>query len=131
MKLTLKKIGMSSNHVLKIFSVILGYSFWVIMAQNQKINTILNIPVCFYDLKENISIKAPHTNCISIVGNRSDLKNMHKPEFASIHINASGFDKAGDYMIALKDSDIIMQDSKVKLLNYYSENILVNIKEVK
>jgi hypothetical protein len=129
MKLTIKKVGLN-NHTLKIFSLIFGYLFWIILVQNQKINTTTDVPLCFYGLNENLEIIAPENIQIKILAKRIDLANIDHSQIAAIHVDANKYNIVGEYKIKLNDTDIFLHN-KIKLIDYFPSEISIKVKEKK
>lgn len=129
MKLSLKTFGLN-NTALKIISLILGYLFWLVLIQNQKINTTIEVPLYFYGLKNNFEVVGPENIKIKMNSKRSDLTHSDKSELAAIHIDASKFETPGKFPVHLNENDIFLHN-KIKLLDYNPSIFNIEIKEKK
>ena len=130
MKLSLRVLHLNNNHTLKIISFIFGYFFWLILVQTQKINSIVEIPIGFYGLKENLEVIAPENIKITLSGKRIDLANITPYQMAAAHIDATQFNNPGDYKVALTENEIFL-NNKIKLVDFSPESVSIKINEKK
>lgn len=121
----LKKI-ICSNAPLKIISLILGYSFWYIIGHGSIINIWLTIPLSFYEIPDNITLRAPEMVSINITGKRSDLYSLDKEKLA-VHINAHGL-SLGYNNVSITTETLLLPDN-IKLIDYRPSNILVEVRK--
>lgn len=63
MLISIKRI-IANRLSLKAISLLLGYSLWSILSQNQTIRITVNVPLCFYNNAHNFIIDAPETIAI-------------------------------------------------------------------
>lgn len=130
MKVNSKQIGLNNNLIIKILSLILGYFFWLILVQNQKINISLHVPLCFYGIKENLEIcDAPENIQVKLTGKRLDFANINYDKIA-MHVDLSSHNQIGEYKIKLLENDIFLHN-KIKLINYFPSEVLIQVKEKK
>lgn len=117
------------NHSIKIISLVLGYSFWAIFAQNQNITISTDIPIYFYGNCENLEIISPEAIQAYLLGKRLEFGDTDCSKLAA-HINLSDITKEGDYNINICDNDILLQN-KIKLVSYSPTSIKITVKEKK
>lgn len=125
MKLILKKIHLT-NQSLKIVSFTLGYLFWIILAQTQNIQISVDIPLYFYNLKQDSQVDAVETINIQISGKRSDMQKLYFEQLAA-HIDLNNC-IAGENNIEINSSDIFLHN-KFKLISYFPHTLKIQIKE--
>lgn len=130
MKLSLRTLQVSNNHSLKVISLIFGYLFWLILVQTQKINSVIEIPVGFYGLKENLQVTAPENLRVTFSGKRIDLSKVPFYPMASAHIDVSNINEPGEYKMQINETDIFL-NNKIRLVNYSPETITVKISQKK
>jgi hypothetical protein len=125
MKLSLR-VPRLANQSLKIISLILGYFFWLTIAQTQNIDIKMDIPLCFYNTPANLDIAAPELIKINLFGKRLDLYNLDFTQLAA-HIDAKNITK-GDNEVKLSENEIFLHN-KIKLVNYIPSTIIVQAKD--
>ncbi len=129
MKLILKQHPHLINHSLKVVSLIFGYLFWAILAQNQNAQININIPIYFYGLKNNLEIESQENLKVKIEGRRSDLCKLDLKQLAA-HFDISHIDNVGEYKIDVQKADLFLH-KKFKLIEYSPQIITIQIKEKK
>jgi len=70
-----------------VSSVIIGATLWAILTESHQTQLQVNVPVCFYNVPEQCSIKAPERVMVTLMGKITDLRHLIVDELA-IHINA-------------------------------------------
>lgn len=92
-----------SNSFLKVSSLIIGYFFWVIIAQSRITSTWIKIPlIC--NTNETTTIQAPESVMVEVKGKRSFLQCLDKKTLAA-HINAQNL-QPGTYTYILNSENI-------------------------
>lgn len=112
------------NVPLKIISLILGYTFWYIFGSSHTSTAWITIPLYFYNVPEEKSIKAPETLSAKISGKRSELRMLDTKELA-IHINAQQLHD-GKNLLTITPEIIFLPDS-IKLVHYCPSNPTVEL----
>jgi len=103
-----------SNKTIKIVSLILGYSVWCFIGNLYVQTMTQNVPVCFYNVPENISIQAkPEVVTINLSGKRSSLYTCSD---LALHINAASL-TPGEHRIA-PTSDQLFLPETINLVHY-------------
>ena len=107
---------LTSNPLLKVVALIFGYTFWLILAQNQTIYLKHKIPLSFYIPENKLHLNAPTELTIGITGKRIDLQKL---DFANLgaHIDVSKLNSPGQYNIHISPEDIFLPNY-VKLIHY-------------
>lgn len=127
MKLILKKIPIN-NAPLKVISLILGYTLWHIFANSHTKSIDIQVPLCFYSVPENHTIKAPDTVTVCLTGKRTQLYALNKKSLA-VHINAQNL-TPGTVPIAITSESLFLPNT-IKLVHYIPSNVQVTVKSVK
>ncbi len=109
---------------LKIISLILGYTFWHILSSSHASTAWINVPLCFYNVPEEKSIKAPEGLSVKISGKRDELRMLDLQELA-IHINASQLHD-GKNLLAITPETIFLPE-RIKLVHYSPSNPTVEL----
>lgn len=112
--------------ILKVSSLIFGYLFWLIIAQNQSVSTTKEIPIYFYGLNKSLKIKnAPEAIKTTISGKRLDLSNFNVHE-NSAHVDASEIIETGSISVEVKRENIFLHNN-YKLINYWPSSLTIQI----
>lgn len=112
--------------ILKVSSLIFGYLFWLIIAQNQSVSTTKEIPIYFYGLNKSLKIKnAPEAIKTTISGKRLDLSNFNVHE-NSAHVDASEIAETGSISVEVKRENIFLHNN-YKLINYWPSSLTIQI----
>jgi len=125
--LTLKRIT-TNNQLLKIASLVFGYSFWIMLAQIQKIDLNLKVPVSFYGLQNNLKVSSAENIEVNLSGRRMDFYNLDISKLA-IHINLAHLSSTGSYNINILPENIFLHN-KIKLLDYLPSKILIQVSAI-
>lgn len=118
--LTSKKPHLLNTLSLSVLSLVLGYALWQAMSQPYTLNTVLTVPLSFYNT-ENLTIEAPETISIRLQGTRKDLyKTIQNLAF---HYDATHL-KPGTHTLKVEPRNLFLPDS-ILLLNYLPIEITV------
>lgn len=115
-----------SNMPLKIISGILGFAFWYIFSQGQTISIWLDVPICFHDVPEYITIHCPETITINIAGKRTDLYALDCKHLA-VHLNSQHL-SPGKKLLTITSHSLFLPET-INLLHYKPSNVLIEITE--
>ena len=123
MMLTTTKPILTSKSVLKIASVVFGYAFWLILAQNQDLQITQTIPLSVYLANDELKLSGPEHITVGLLGKRLYLQKL---DFQTIgaHIDGTNLNTAGTYPIQISTSHIFLPNY-VKLL-YYTP-VIINL----
>lgn len=77
-----------NNSTLKISACIIGFLLWSILNESQRARVTVTVPVCFYNVPANGTLKAPEQIEVTLSGTHSQLRNLDVQALA-IHINAA------------------------------------------
>ncbi len=108
MKTFLKSV-LFNNVQLKLFSLICGYVCWSIISETRTNDVWIDVPVCFYQAKNNCTIKAPETVKVRLTGKRPDLRKLDTKKTA-VHIDTRALSE-GEQTIPLSDKQIMLPDN--------------------
>lgn len=123
MKTNLLKLNKA---ILKVSSLIFGYFFWLIIAQNQQINITKKIPLYFFGLKKELKASSNHEQInVLISGKRIELSNF-SPIENSAHIDLSDITCIGTYTVKVPKENIFLHNN-FKLVNYWPSNLSIQI----
>ncbi len=117
----------SRNIPLKIISLLLGYTFWYIFGSSHISTAWITIPLCFYNVPKQNSIKAPESLSVKIAGKRTELRSLDIQELA-IHIDAAHL-REGKNILAITPDTIFLPDS-IKVIHYSPSNPMVELIKV-
>lgn len=119
-----KKKNVWRNAPLKVISLMLGYTFWHIFGNSHTSTAWITIPLCFYNVPEAQTVRAPETISIKVAGKRSELRALDPTQLA-IHINAERL-QLGRNLITITDDALFLPHS-IKLVQYNPSNPTVEI----
>ena len=123
MKTNLVKLN---RPILKVSSLIFGYLFWLMIAQNQHISINHQVPLYFFGLNKDLKTTAAPEQINAIIsGKRMDLANFNLDE-NSAHIDVSNLDTAGSYNVKVPKENIFLHNH-FKLLNYWPSSLSIQI----
>jgi len=111
------------RHITKIYSIILGYSIWLCIAQHQIVSQSYQAPIYFYDIKPEY-ITAPSSVEVTLQGNRKELYKFKK-EHAEIHLNGVDL-KEGNQEIILGRENLFLPDT-LKLVDLIPSHISIQV----
>ncbi len=114
----------SRNVPLKLISLLLGYTFWYIFGNSHTTTAWITIPLSFYNIPTQNSIRAPETLSVKIAGKRTDLRSLDTNELA-IHVNASHL-REGKNALTITPETIFLPES-IKLVHYSPSNPTVEL----
>lgn len=114
----------SRNIPLKVISLLLGYTFWYIFGNSHTTSAWITIPLCFYNIPELTTVRAPETVSVKIAGKRSYLRTLDTKELA-IHVNAAQLHN-GKNLLAITPETIFLPES-IKLVHYFPSNPTVEL----
>jgi hypothetical protein len=121
---TKPKIKLTSTPLLKITALIFGYIFWLILAQEQMLQTNLAIPISFYMPQETgLNIAGPSQISVHLLGKRIDLQKLDLKNIGA-HIDTSHLKEPGNYQLPIASEHIFLPNY-VKML-YYTP-VMINI----
>lgn len=112
----------NKNLLLKIISLILGFSCWYLFMYQQYIDQQIMIPVSFHNLPKDKSIIAPELVEITIRGKRADIYGIDSTT-SSFHINAKSL-KIGNNKIPILPDQFSLPEH-ISLLSCRPSTILV------
>ncbi len=115
--------NLANNSILKVFALIFGYAFWLILAKNQVIEINHQIPLTFYLPESNLNLTGPTNLTIGLLASRLNLQKLDLKTIGA-HIDTSNLKKPGIYPISITNDHIFLPNY-VKLL-YYTP-VMINI----
>lgn len=77
-----------TNLTLKISAFILATVLWYVLSQSRVVYHTISVPVCFYNVAQNINIMAPETIDVTVAGKRQDIRALLGSS-CGIHIDAT------------------------------------------
>lgn len=121
------KKKLANNSVIKAFSLIFGYAFWLILAKNQIIEISHNIPLTFYLPEAKLNLTGPSNITVGLKASRFDLQKLDLKSMGA-HIDTSNLTKPGVYPISITSEQIFVPNY-LKLLYYTPVMINIEISE--
>ena len=112
------------NLPLRIISLFLGYTFWYICGNFHTTTAWITIPLCFYNVPIENSIKAPEFLSVKITGKRTELRSLDVKELA-VHINAELL-REGKNFLSITPETFFLPES-IKLVHYSPSNPTVEV----
>lgn len=112
-----------NNLTLKIMSLLLGYSFWVMISQTLPVTISLPVPLSFYNVAPDIKINAPETITITLRGKRAHLNHIDYGTIA-FHIDGTTLQEGKNY-IPLKAEQLFLPES-INLLDYNPSPLMIH-----
>lgn len=110
----IKKI--THNAPLKVFSLILGYTFWYIFSYGQTITIEYTIPLCFYNVPNQSQLKSPETVKVHLQAKRNLLYALN-PKKLAVHIDAQTL-HAGNNQVVISAKKNLFLPEHIKLIHY-------------
>lgn len=114
----------SRNTPLKVISLLLGYTFWYIFGNSHTSTAWITVPLCFYNIPKQNSIRAPEALSVKIAGKRTELRSLDIHELA-IHVNAAHLHE-GKNILTITPETIFLPES-IKLVHYSPSNPMVEL----
>jgi YbbR domain-containing protein len=108
MNISMKK-ALINKHLLKISSLLIGYSLWLYVGELYPTTLWSLIPLCFYNQKPTRAIQAQEHVWVQLQGTRSRLCSMNKKN-VFVHINAQELQNGTNYY-ALTTKNIILPNA--------------------
>jgi len=120
------KLSRGKRLLLKLISILFGFAFWYLFMHHQIGYQQIDAQLCFHDIPEEMSIKAPATVEIMARGNHRALHEIDH-DVLSFHIDASKLAE-GENEIALKDHQLFLPEH-TQLLSCNPSTILVYVQK--
>ncbi len=114
----------SRNVPLKVISLLLGYTFWYIFGNSHTTTAWITIPLCFYNVQKENSVKAPEMLSLKIAGKRTVLRSLDARDLA-IHVDAARLQE-GKNLLTITPETIFLPES-IKLVHYSPSNPTVEL----
>ncbi|MFC1841886.1 hypothetical protein ACFLYA_02330 [Candidatus Dependentiae bacterium] len=125
MKQICKKIFLSNMHI-KIISLIFGYSFWYLLSQSHVANIWFTVPICFYNVQDDIQIETTEKIKVQLSAKREDLYTVEQDNLA-FHIDAQDT-KIGNTVIKLQEKQLLLPNA-IKMVKCYPTNIAISVEK--
>ena len=111
---------LATNKIIKVISLLLGYSLWFFLGQSLYTTQWLKVPIYFYNVPEEAIIESqPETIHIQVYGKLSDIRSI-TPN--GLHIDAQSF-KKGTYAIGCAQEQLFLPES-INVIQYNPTKIL-------
>jgi len=123
MKTVLRKLLLDSLP-LKVISLTLGYAFWCMLSQSHTASLQLTVPLTFYNVPQTLTVRAPETVHITLIGKRIDLWHIDLKTLA-LHIDMAG-KQAGEHPLQLTVAQAFLPET-IKLIDYTPCNLSVQL----
>jgi len=120
----IKKL-LTTHLLLKIVCVLLAYGLWTSINKNRVVTRSFNVPLCFYNTKQGLSINAPEIITVTLQGQWEILRHIASEHLAA-HINGDHLTQ-GDTPLAINATHLLLPES-VKLVHYSPLPVIISIK---
>lgn len=124
MMYTIKK-AFCKKSSLKIISVIISYSLWLLTSRNNIITKIINTPLYFYNTNNSLNIIAPQKIKIKLIGLKKDISSLNTKELSTF-IDAKNF-TYGTYPLIIDYNNLFLP-SNIKVETLEPLNTFIKIK---
>lgn len=114
MHISIKNI-LTSNPILKIVSLMLGFFLWHILSTNKQITQRVTVPICVENKVDAVDITTPNEVVVTLAGPRAYMRTMDYENIA-LHLDAHELHE-GNNFIAITAEKLFLPPS-VKLINY-------------
>ena len=107
-----------NNLSLKIISLIIGYSFWVLLSSNHITSIDLTIPLAFYNTQHK-AVEAPEEIQVTVRGQRSEFHRLSRT--IALHIDTEELSE-GTNIVHVEDRLLLLPDT-LKLVHSLPETL--------
>lgn len=104
-------------------SIIIGYIFWTTFSSLQTITINTQVPLCFYNIPPQYTIKAPETITVTLKGNKMTLLQHCNTNELSCHIDIRELSEGINYPII--NADKLFLPDTIKLVNYTKKPVSI------
>ena len=115
-----------NNSFNKFAALLIGYQFWIMLANNTIASNRLVVPLCFYGSHDTIIEQAPEEVTVVLQAQRNVLMNLDT-ENLCVHIDTDRL-KQGPQSLSLTHDHLLLP-SATMLKETIPSNITVNIKK--
>jgi|SRR5579859_2161722 len=123
MKLSIKNL-FETNLSLKIFSLLLGVSFWIVFGASHSNILELEVPISFYGDSQNKTVDCPDQITVQLSGKRSDLYTLDIENIA-LHLNLDEFE-LGEHLIDVTPEKLLLPN-QIKLVHWSPSNPIIMV----
>jgi hypothetical protein len=120
----IRKLFFTKVHI-KIISLVFGYLFWYILSQSHTTKIWLEVPICFYDLPQNMQIDSREKIKIELSAKRCDLYTIDMENLA-FHINTQKL-TPGKHIVKLSEEQLLLPEA-IKMVGSWPSSIPVLVK---
>lgn len=117
---------MSRNLILKLVSLILGYSVWSMINQTQIEKLDLDIPVCMYNMPAHYAVQAPETIKVRLQASRATLRSLDQKQLA-LHIDGAHL-HAGTNPLNVSQQALFLPEN-VNVVHYNATPLMITLTE--
>lgn len=111
--------ALKKNITLKIFSLIIGSSLWVMLSSLYTATIWIDIPLSFYNQHDTITLNGPETISVQLSGNRQHLRTLNK-DMLAIHLDAQALHEGKNHIIINKNN--LFLPESICVVNYSPSN---------
>jgi hypothetical protein len=115
------KQSLTSNKILKLVSLALGFITWSLLWHNQPSSTWIQVPVCFYNIPAQMHVSVNQEKIkIQLQGKLADINECTT---LAVHVDASNFNPGKTFIHP--DEQLLFLPSSVKLV--HSKPLMIEI----
>lgn len=115
-----------NNNFNRFVALIIGYQFWIILANNTIASKSIIVPLCFYGSHDTIIKQAPEEVTIVLQAQRNVLMNLDTENLCA-HINKDKLNQGPQSLLLTHDH--LLLSSATMLKETIPSNITVNIQK--
>ena len=120
--ITLVKHHFLNNKIIKILSLIIGYSLWSYLGQIYQVDKWVSVPICYYNVPEDSIVTADQKCIVHLTGKREDIGYCSD---IGLHIDASKL-CLGEHLI-IPDEEMLFLPKNIKMVHYKPQKISITI----
>ena len=118
------KNALLSNKTLKVVSLIIGTSLWLVFSQSHTTTITLDVPISFYAPPNDHKIDSPEQVKVTLSGRRSDLYALDLRNLA-LHIDGQSLQQ-GPNNLEVSPTTLFLPE-QIKLVHWFPSNVVVTV----
>ena len=116
---------LNSSLVRKVGAVLIGVTLWSLVNTLHEATLTVEVPLCFFNLEDNLVLSAPEKVQVILSGSRSSLRALDLATLAA-HVDASKNLRRGGVILNAKH---LLLPRGIKLLSYNPINLTVSVQK--
>ncbi len=116
---------LNSSLVRKVGAVLIGVTLWSLVNTLHEATLTVEVPLCFFNLEDNLLLSAPEKVQVILSGSRSNLRALDLTTLAA-HVDASKILRRGGVILNAKH---LLLPRSIKLVSYNPINLTVSVQK--